>query len=312
MIHPILAEYIVENYYLDEDLGKDKIGQIVRAIHKNSAGLAREPGPNETARGQTQRALDKIRKKREEIANEEIAHIIQQEGYADSYDGALAITEAMSEEWMNDILEEFITEAKHGPRNAKERRKQRGENLSRILKRRLGTKASIRGRTPEHIHTTPDPDDVSIEIRKYKNPAHYAAGETPKVNTINGRNKVVSNRTRAFRAKKLLQQITRNRRNPKGSVFTADIVPNLDRDHGDFENIKQRTRNLKAAVGNVPREVEHAGGKPGDVVIGKPGQTQGGGPERAGRESRARLYKRLLPNSSNLNPVTNRMMGRLT
>jgi hypothetical protein len=208
-------------------------------------------------------------------------------------------------------FDEFINEAKHGASSSRERRQQRGENLSKILKRRMGTRAKIRGGSDEHIHTTSDPDDVSIEIRKYKNPAHYAAGETPKVNTINGKNVVVKNSERAFRANQLRKQVTKNRRNPKGAVFTADIVPNLERGHGDFENIKKRTQNLKKAVGNVPREIKKAGAKSGDVVIGKPGQTQSGGPEKAGRNSRAKLYKKLLPNASKMSPVTNRMMGKV-
>lgn len=108
MINPFLAEYIVENYYLDEALGKDKIDRIVKSIHTNSAELNKEPRPNETAQGQNKRVLDKIRKERQQIANEEIAYHLQQEGYADSYESALAITEAMSEEWMNEILEGFI------------------------------------------------------------------------------------------------------------------------------------------------------------------------------------------------------------
>lgn len=88
MIHPILAEYISENY-------PNRTQEIHRTITDNSRNLLNEPGPNQTYRSQTQKTLGKTRK--------EIAGILQKEGYADSYECALAIAEAMSDEWLNEV-----------------------------------------------------------------------------------------------------------------------------------------------------------------------------------------------------------------
>lgn len=202
---------------------------------------------------------------------------------------------------------QFIIEARHGPRNKKEQRAERGRNLSKILQRRLGTRASIRGGTQEYTHSTSDPDDVSTEVRVYKNPAHYAATSVSKVELVRDRKVVHSNATRAFKAKQLLKQITRNRRNPRGQVATIDFTPNLERDHGDTENIKQRTKNLKAAATNTPEVLKTAGVKPGATIVARPGQTQRGGPDQAGVRSRARLYSKIHPGLSKVSNITGRM-----
>jgi hypothetical protein len=207
--------------------------------------------------------------------------------------------------------QEFITEARHGPRNARERRQQRGENLSKILKRRLGTRASIKGGTKEYEKTTGDPDDMSTEVKVYKNPAHYAASSSPKVELDKGTKVTRSNAERAFKAKQLLRQVTRSRRNPKGQVAVIDIKPNLERDYGDTENIKQRTKNLKKAAETAPEVIRKAGVKSGDTIVAKPGQTQEGGPEKAGARSRARLYSKMHPGLSPVSKVTGRMVGKM-
>lgn len=207
-------------------------------------------------------------------------------------------------------FKQFIQEAKHGPTNPSERRRQRGENLSKILKRRLGTKANIRGLPKEFDYTTDDPDDVSTEVKVYKNPAHYAMTRSPKVDINKGKKETLTNRQRATRTRNLLRQVTSNRRNPKGQVAEVDIMPNLERPHGDFENIKQRTKNLKKAAKNAPDVLRKAGVKPGATIIAKPGQTQEGGPEKAGQKSRERLYKKMHPGLSRVSPTTGRMMGK--
>lgn len=208
-------------------------------------------------------------------------------------------------------FKEFMAEAKHGPKNAKERRQERDRNLSKIMQKRLKTKADIRGGVKQHYHSTDDPDDMTTVVTKYKNPAHYAVSDSPKVELKNGKKVTSTNSERYIRAKHLMKQVTKNRRNPKGTVLSVDITPNLERDYGDTENIKKRTQNLKKAVKGVPDVIKKAGGKSGDTVIGKPGQTQEGGPEEKGRRSRARLYSKLLPQASPMSPLTKRMKGKV-
>lgn len=209
-------------------------------------------------------------------------------------------------------FKDFITEAKHGPGNKLEQNRQRRENLSKTLQRRMGTRASIRGGVTGYEHTTSDPDDMSTEVRVFKNPAHYAAAHSPKVDIKDGKRKVVPNAKRATRALRLLRQVTRSRRNPKGQVATVDIKPNLDRDYGDTENAKERTRNLKNAASNAPNVLKNAGVKPGSTISVAPGQTQEGGPKEKGARSRGRLYSRLFPSLSPISGATGRMVGRLT
>jgi hypothetical protein len=206
---------------------------------------------------------------------------------------------------------QFITEAMHGPKNKREQRAQRGRNLSKILQKRLGTKANIRGGTKEYEHTTGDPDDVSTEVKVFKNPAHYAASSTPKVELEKSKKVTRSNAERAFRAKQLLKQVTTNRRNPKGQVATVDIKPNLERDYGDKENIRQRTVNLKTAAKNAPEILKRAGVKSGATIVAKPGQTQEGGPEKAGARSRARVYSKMHSGLSPVSKITGRMVGKM-
>ena len=209
-------------------------------------------------------------------------------------------------------FEQFIAETKHGPRTGRAGLKQRGENLSKALQRRMGTRASIRGKVGEYVHRTKDPDDVSTEVEVYKNPAHYAAAHSPKVTTKDGRKKVISSRERAIRARQFQRQLTGNRRNPKGRVYNVDIEPNLQRDHGDTENLRQRTTNFKGAVANVSKVVKDAGAKKGDYIVGAPGQPQGirGIPQKAATRSRAKLYTQL-PGASKLSKTTGRIVGRV-
>jgi hypothetical protein len=209
-------------------------------------------------------------------------------------------------------FDQFITEVKHGPRIGKAGSRQRGENLSKALQRRMRTSAPIRGGVGEYTHRTKEPDDVSTEVEVYKNPAHYAAAHSPKVTTKDGKRKVISTGERAFKANQFRKQLTKNRRKPKGKVFNVDIEPNLQRDHGDTENLRQRTKNFKSAVANVPKVIKSAGAKRGDHVVGAPGQPQGirGIPPKAATRSRARLYTQL-PGAGKLSKTTGRIVGKV-
>lgn len=209
-------------------------------------------------------------------------------------------------------FDEFITETKHGPRTGKAGLRQRGENLSRTLKRRMRTRAPIRGGMGEYLHRTDEPDDVSTEVEIYRNPAHYAAAHSPKVTTKDGTKKVIPTGARAFKANQLRKQLTRNRRNPKGRVYNVDIEPNLQRDHGDTENLRQRTTNFKRAVAIVPKVVKDAGAKKGDYVVGAPGEPKRirGIPQGSATRSRARLYSQL-PGASKLSKTTGRIVGKV-
>ena len=209
-------------------------------------------------------------------------------------------------------FDQFISETKHGPRSGKAGSRQRGENLSKALQRKMGTRAQIRGGVGEYTHRNREPDDVSTEVEVYKNPAHYAAAHSPKVTTKDGKRKVISTGERAFKANQFRKQLTKNRRNPKGKVHNVDIEPNLQRDHGDTENLRQRTTNFKRAVANVPKVVKDAGAKKGEYVVGAPGQPQGikGVPRGAGIRSRARLYSQL-PGASKLSKTTGRIVGKV-
>jgi hypothetical protein len=209
-------------------------------------------------------------------------------------------------------FEEFIAEVKHGPRTGRAGLRQRGENLSKALQRKMGTRAPIRGGVGEYTHRTTDPDDVSTEVEVYKNPSHYAAAHSPKVTTKDGKKKVISTGERAFKAKQFRQQLTNNRKTPKGRVYNVDIEPNLQRDHGDTENLRKRTTNFKGAVANVPKVVKDAGAKSGDYTVGAPGQPQRikGVPHGAGTRSRARLYTQL-PGAGKLSKTTGRIVGKV-
>ena len=197
-------------------------------------------------------------------------------------------------------FEEFITEALHGPKTPRETKRRRAENLSKILRKRLGLKSHVKTKGGENYnHPTEDPDDVSTEIASYKSPAHFAVSSSPKTEVDDKRKKVVTNSQRARRARHILRDITPHK-NSTRPTHSIDLEPNLKRDHGDFENIKQRTKNLKNAAKNAPEHLKKAGAKTGDFVIVRPGQTQSGGPKEAGQKSRGKLYKSLYPGLSKI------------
>ena len=202
-------------------------------------------------------------------------------------------------------FDSFIAEGLHGPKTSKEYKIQRMKNLSKILKRRLGIKSTVKTTgAKDYSHSTHDPDDVSTEIISYKSPAHYAMANSPKtkfVTTNGGHRKVVSNAEREFRARRILKDITPHK-NSKTPTHSIDLRPNLDRDYNDFDNIKQRTKNLKRAAIEAPKVLRKSGVKSGHIIVAKPGQTQEGGPKDKGKNSRSRLYSRMYPQMSKLKP----------
>lgn len=204
-----------------------------------------------------------------------------------------------------EIFDSFIAEALHGPKNSKEYKIQRMKNLSKILKGRLGIKSTVKTTgAKDYSHSTHDPDDVSTEIISYKSPAHYAMANSPKtkfVTTNGGHRKVVSNSEREFRSRRILRDIT-SHKNSKVPTHSIDLRPNLDRDYNDFENIKQRTKNLKRAATKAPEVLRKAGAKTSDIVVIRPGQTQEGGPKNKGQKSRSRLYGKMYSQMSKLKP----------
>lgn len=199
-----------------------------------------------------------------------------------------------------------------GAKNKQETKKRRAFNLTKALQKRMGTRAPIKGGVGEYTHATRDPDDVLTDVETFINPAHYGAAHSPKVTIKDGKKKVISSQQRAFKAKQFMRQLTKSRKNPQGKVHVVDIEPNLQRDHGDKENLRQRTKNFKRAVANVPNVVRAAGAQRGDYVSGAPGQPQGikGVPREAGTRSRARLYTQI-PGAGNYSRTTGRIVGRV-
>lgn len=74
-------------------------------IQQHSDTLKNPPEGEETARGQLNKTLERIRKRRDEIVKEDVADYLFQEGYASSFDNALVLSDAISESWFTHILE---------------------------------------------------------------------------------------------------------------------------------------------------------------------------------------------------------------
>lgn len=181
-------------------------------------------------------------------------------------------------------------------------------NRDTVLRRVRVSRSAARKRPKETNVYTDDPNDHHVTVYSKTAARTVADHIPPKIDPKT--KKAVPNWKRALHAKHVAKQVGRGNK----PVHDVHITPNNELE-GDFSDNRERLKNLKRSVSqDVPKALKTAGAKPGNKVVANPGDTYKTGEDqssKSGKESRARLFKKLKPNLGNLNKRTGLMVGKV-
>jgi hypothetical protein len=161
------------------------------------------------------------------------------------------------------------------------------------------------------VHDTWNSDEHLTKVSTAKNQTNFAANQldlkNPKITTPKpGQMRVTPTSKRVSELKALRRQLggTRTSR----PVHSIDISADAHEQKNDPTRLVSRGKSFKQELKGIPKSIERAGGKSGDIVTGKPTATMGNEDPKTGKEKRARLYQRQF--GAKLNPRTGLMIGR--
>lgn len=211
----------------------------------------------------------------------------------------------------------------------------RGERSTAAIAKKAGLKGTGKYstkdlRTKPKDYTTYDSDDDMDDvgsteqdhyIRTYSSARKAAKGEgliskfKPAGRNASGMTKLKTapSSESVRKVKDLKKQMTKSGASKTGKVHTVDIMhrdSNVGK--GDRDQQMERGRNFIQAIKDTPKELEKAGAKKGDTVVGKPTAVMSGEDPKTGEAKRAKLYGKIFgKRSSKVSPKTKLMTGKV-